>query len=182
MKVSEVSQRYAKALLDVTKTKGTQAKAFAELQVLGQSFTQDASVKAYFENPMVSSEQKVNAVKAAISGKNISEEVMNTIILLAEKNRLSKLSDVVVAYQGYMDLENGVTRGTVRSAQPLADDAKKDIEAKIAKVLNKKIILTYSQDPKLLGGVIAQVDGWTFDDSVETHLKKLNEELNRRAN
>ena len=182
MRVSEVSQRYAKALLEVTKAKGTQAKAFAELQVLGQSFTQDASVKAYFENPLVPSEQKVAAVKAALNGKNVSEDVVSTVILLAEKKRLSSLSDVVIAYQGLMDLENGVTRGSVRSAQPLADDAKKDIEAKIAKVLNKKIILTYSQDPKLLGGVIAQVDGWTFDDSVETHLKKLNEELNRRAN
>jgi F-type H+-transporting ATPase subunit delta len=182
MRVSEVSQRYAKALLAATKAKGTQGKAFAELQVLGQSFTQDQAVKAYFENPTVPSEQKMNAVKAAITGKNLSEEVVSTVLLLTEKNRLSQLADVVVAYQGLMDIEGGVTRGTVRSAQPLADDAKKDIEAKIAKVLNKKIILTYSQDPKLLGGVIAQVDGWTFDDSVETHLKKLNEELNRRAN
>jgi F-type H+-transporting ATPase subunit delta len=48
--------------------------------------------------------------------------------------------------------------------------------------LNKKIILTYKEDPTLLGGVVAQVGGWTFDDSIETHLIKMNEELNRRAN
>jgi F-type H+-transporting ATPase subunit delta len=81
-----------------------------------------------------------------------------------------------------MDIEEGVTRGVVRSAQALNDDAKKEIENKINKVLNKKIVLTYEQDPKLLGGVVAQVGGWTFDDSLDTHLKKLNEELNRRAN
>lgn len=182
MVTSEVSKRYAKALLAATKQKGIHAKAFAEIQAVAQGFAADASVKSYFENPMVNSDQKVNAVKAALSGKGLSEEVLNTLVLLAEKNRLNTLSDLVRSFQDLLDVEEGVTRGVVRSAQVLNDEAKKDIEAKINKVLNKKIVLTYEQDPKLLGGIVAQVGGWTFDDSLDTHLKKLNEELNRRAN
>src|SRR5437868_4697254 len=101
MRVSEVSKRYAKALLAVTKQKGVHTKALAELKVV---------------------------------------------------------------------------------AQALSTDAKKSLETKISGVLKKKIVLTFQQDPKLLGGVVADVGGWTFDDSIDTHLKKLNEELNRRAN
>ena len=74
-----------------------------------------------------------------------------------------------------------MTRGTVKSAKPLSEDAKKDLESRINKILNKKIILTYKEESTLLGGVVAQVGGWTFDDSIETHLTKLNEDLNRRA-
>ncbi|MNJ91082.1 ATP synthase subunit delta, sodium ion specific [compost metagenome] len=182
MRVSEVSKRYAKALLAVTKQKDSQQKTFAELQVLSKAFSEDQAIANYFENPMISSEQKIAAVKAAVAGKNVSEEVLNTLVLLAEKNRMPVLSEVVLAFQEFLDAEEGVTRGVVRSAQPLSTDAQKDLESKIAKVLNKKIILTYQQDPKILGGVVAQVNGWTFDDSIETHLKKINEELNRRAN
>ncbi|XGC80854.1 ATP synthase F1 subunit delta [Bdellovibrio bacteriovorus] len=182
MRASEVSKRYAKAFLAVVKQKGTHSKAFAELQAVAQAFSSDASVKNYFENPMISSDQKVTAVKAALTGKSVSEEVMNTIVLLAEKGRLETLDQVVLAVQELLDIEEGVTRGVVQSAQPLSAEAQKDIEGKISKVLNKKIVLTYTQDPKLLGGVVAHVGGWTFDDSIDTHLKKLNEELNRRAN
>jgi len=182
MRVSEVSKRYAKALLAATKQKGTHQKAFAELQVVAQAVAQDATIAAYFENPVITPEQKVAAVKGALTGKPMSEEVVSTMMLLAENGRMSVLSDVALAFQDLLDKEEGVTRGTVRSAQPLSADAQKDLESKITKVLNKKIILTYAQDPKLLGGVVAQADGWTFDDSIETHLKKLNEELNRRAN
>ncbi|WII73031.1 ATP synthase F1 subunit delta [Bdellovibrio sp. 22V] len=181
MRVSEVARRYAKALLAVTKQQGTFKQAFAELQALAQAFKADASVKTYFANPMVSSDQKVAAVKAALN-KGVSQEVLNTLVLLGEKNRLDILDQVVEAFQQMLDIEEGVTRGVVRSAQPLSADAQKEIEQKINKVLNKKIVLTYEQDPKLLGGVVAQVGGWTFDDSIDTHLKKLNEELNRRAN
>ncbi|MGZ3773781.1 MAG: ATP synthase F1 subunit delta [Pseudobdellovibrionaceae bacterium] len=182
MRVSEISKRYAKALLAVTKQKGVHEKAFAELQVVGKIFTADAAVKSYFENPMISSDQKMAAVKSALAEKGVSEDVLNALVLLAEKNRMDILDQVVHAFQELLDIEQGVTRGVVRSAQPLSGEARTTIEQKINKVLNKKIVLTYEQDPKLLGGIVAQVGGWTFDDSIDTHLKKLNEELNRRAN
>lgn len=182
MRVSEVSKRYAKALLALTKQKGVHSRALVELQALAQALFSDPSVKSYFANPMISSDKKVASVKAALSGKGVSEEVLNTLVLLGEKNRLNILDQVALALQDLMDAEDGLTRGVVRSAQPLSAEAQKDVEQKINKILNKKIVLTYEQDPKLLGGVIAQVGGWTFDDSIDTHLKKLNEELNRRAN
>lgn len=182
MQVSEVSKRYAKALLAVTKQKGSHSKAFAELQVLSKAFTEDATTKAYFANPMISSAQKIAVIKAATEGKGISEDVVSALNVLGEKGRLEILDQVALAFQGFLDIEEGVTRGVVRSAQPLSAEAQNEIEQKINKVLNKKIVLTYEQDPKLLGGVVAHVGGWTFDDTIDTHLKKLNEELNRRAN
>ncbi|MDG0814945.1 ATP synthase F1 subunit delta [Bdellovibrio svalbardensis] len=182
MKVNEVSKRYAKALLAVAKQKGMHAKAFAELQTVADSFNKDAAISAYFENPMISSTEKVTAITNAFQGKGLSEEVFNTLMLMAKKNRIQFLPEVALAFQGFLDIEEGVTRGTVRSAQPLSAEAQKELESKVSKILNKKIVLTYQQDPKLLGGAVAQVGGWTFDDSIETHLTKLNEELNRRAN
>lgn len=182
MRVSEVSKRYAKALLAVTKQKGAHSKALAELQALSQALFSEAVVKAYFANPMISPDKKIASIKEAFAGKGVSEEIMNTIILLGEKNRLNILDQVALAFQELIDAEEGLTRGVIRSAQPLSPEAQKEIETKIKGVLKKNIILTFEQDSKLLGGVVANVGGWTFDDSIDSHLKKLNEELNRRAN
>jgi len=182
MKTSEVAKRYAKALLAVAKQNGVSDKIFTELQTVATAFNQDPAVKAYFENPLAGPEQKLAVVNAALSAKSVSPELLNTFVLLAEKGRLGYLQELVQAYQLLLDEEAGITRGTVRSAQPLSSEAQKEVEARITQVLKKKIILTYQQDPKLLGGVVAQVGGWTFDDSIDTQLKKLNEELNRRAN
>ena len=182
MRVSEVARRYAKALLAVTKQKGTHAKALTELQAVTTVLNGDAAIKAYFSNPTVSADQKAQALKTAFASKGISEEVINTLVLLAEKNRSEIVEQVSLAFQGLLDIEEGVTRGVVRSAQPLSADAQKTLETKISGILKKKIVLTFEQDAKLLGGVVANVGGWTFDDSIDTHLNKLNEELNRRAN
>ncbi len=45
MRVSEISNRYAKALLAVTKQKGLHAKAFADLQAVAKIFSADAATK-----------------------------------------------------------------------------------------------------------------------------------------
>ena len=182
MKVTEAAKRYAKAIFVVTKQKGVHQRALAEINTLSTAITSDAAAMNFFSNPMVSAEKKAQVIREVVAGGKILEEVSNSLMLLADKNRMVELSGVAVELQNLIDGEDGVTRGVVCSAQPLSADAKSEIEQKINKVLNKKISLTYEQDAKLLGGVVAQVGGWTFDDSIDTHLKKLNEELNRRAN
>lgn len=182
MKISEVSRRYAKALIAVAKQKGQHDRVQKDMAAVATIFKTDAATQAYFTNPLITPEQKKAVIQNTFSGKGLLEEVYNLLLLLAEKNRLGGFEEISEAYQEQMDLEQGITRGSVKSAKALTDEAKKDLESKINKILNKKIILTYKEDPTLLGGVVAQVGGWTFDDSIETHLIKLNEELNRRAN
>lgn len=182
MRVTEVAKRYAKALLIAAKQAGNHSKVDAELSEIVKGFNADLEVKAYFSNPTISADKKTATLNAALKGHQVSETVLSALKVLGQNDRLDMLEEVLVAYREMLDIEEGITRGVVKSAQPLNADAQKEIEQKIAKVLNKKIVLTYEQDPKILGGVVAQVGGWTLDDSLDTHLKKLNEELNRRAN
>lgn len=182
MRINEVSKRYAKALLAVTKQQGSHSKALVELQTVATAISSDAAIQNFFSNPMIATDKKVATIKEVFSGKGLSQEVLNTLVLLGEKDRLNIIAEMALAFQELLDAEEGITRGTVRSAQPLSVEAQKEIEQKLSKVLNKKIVLTFQQDAKLLGGIVAQAGGWTFDDSIDTHLKKLNEELNRSAN
>ncbi len=182
MAISEVSKRYAKALLAATKQSGLHIQAHKELRVVVEVVRSDRAIQTYFENPVASPDQKAAVLGAALAGQPLSRELVSALVLLAKKNRLGVLDQVLEAYQGLLDAEEGITRGVVRSAQPLSSEGQKEIESKISQALKKKIVLTYELDPKILGGVVAQVGGWKFDDSIDTHLKKLNEELNRRAN
>jgi F-type H+-transporting ATPase subunit delta len=179
---SEVARRYAKALLVLVKQKGTHLKAMQELVTVRDAFNKEAAAKEYFSNPLISPDQKRSVVKTTFEGRGLSEEVLSLLVLLVERHRIGQFSEVVDAFQDAIDLEEGITRGTVRAAKSLSPDAQKQLEAQISTTLKKKIVLTYKEDPKILGGVVAQVGGWTFDDSIETHLKNLNDELNRSAN
>lgn len=182
MSVSEISRRYAKALLSLGKQKGTLRQLLSEVNSVRDIMEKDDEIVAYFRNPVITPQQKSQVIKNTFAGKGLSEDVLNLLLLLAENQRIGSIGGVAEALQNAADAEDGITRGTVRAARPLTAEAQKELEQKISATLNKKIMLTFQEDPKILGGLIAQVGGWTFDDSLETHLRKLNEELNRSAN
>ena len=175
--ISEISKRYAKALFTAAKQAGLQDKILTELTVVASAIYTDKTSKDYFSNPLVSAKEKETVLKKALSDKGLMNDVQNFILLMAQKNRLDQLKDVVSAYEEISSAEKGITTGIVRAAKPLGADEKRHLEEKINQVLKKKIVLTFKEDPSILGGVIAEVGGWTFDDSIETHLKKLNEAL-----
>ncbi len=176
--ISEVARRYARALYDISKSAKNQERVFSEIRTLKTAIESDKTIQEFISSPLVAPTQKIAAIKGALSGK-CSDEVLNTLLLLAEKARLEIFSEMVLAFEELSDEDHGVTRGTVRSASPLSAEARKQIEETVTKVTKNKVILNFTEDPTLLGGMVAQVGGWTFDDSIETHLTRMSEELNR---
>jgi F-type H+-transporting ATPase subunit delta len=181
MRVSEVSKRYARALYELAKANQTSELVFSELRLLKALFDADPVINQFVNSPLVGPEQKLAAVKATFSGKT-SSEITSTLQLLAEKNRLGIFSNLVASFEEISDADHGVTRGTVRSASALSPESRKKIEDTVTKVTGKKVILNFTEDKTLLGGMVAQVGGMTFDDSLDSHLTRMSEDLNRRAN
>jgi F-type H+-transporting ATPase subunit delta len=181
MKTSAVSIRYAKALYELCKANKTNDKVFAEVRAFNQALENDNSINEFICSPLVGSEQKIKLLKGALSSK-LSEELMSTLCLLAEKKRLDIFKEFVTAFEEISDKDHGVTRGTVRSATQLSPEARKKIEDTVNSVTGKRVILNFTEDEKIIGGMVAQVGGWTFDDSIDSHLTRLSEDLNRRAN
>jgi F-type H+-transporting ATPase subunit delta len=180
MMISEVSRRYARALYEHAKSGNNSDRVLSELRSLNQAVQSEPAILEFLNQPLISPDNKISALTKALSGK-VSPEVLSTLTLLAEKNRLGIFSELAQAFETIIDSDHGVTRGTVRSASALSPEARKKIEDKINQVTGKKVILTFTEDSKLLGGMVAQVGGWTFDDSLDSHLHRLNEELNRRS-
>lgn len=179
--MSGIATRYANALMALVRQKGIHEKVMADLGAVQKILRDNSDVQSYFHNPLVSPDQKTTVVEKSFKDKGLHEEVTGLLTLLAKRNRMMEFDGIVEAFARALDNESGVTRGVVRAARPLSPEALKGLEEKITTALKKKIHLTFKEDPKILGGVIAEVGGWTFDDSIETHLKKMNEELNRRS-
>ena len=175
----QIASKYAKALYDVS---DRHEAVLNELRCIEKLLNSDSETITFFKSEGISAETKVAVITKAFSEKGLSPLVLQTLKVMAEKGRISLFSGVLASFQALADKEHGVIRGGVKSAAPLDPEARKRIEAAVAKVTQKKVILTFAEDPKLVGGVIAKVGGWTFEDTLESHITRLREELNRRAN
>ena len=179
MSVIEVSNRYARALFETANNTSNQEKVFNELRVFQKAIHGDKEVNNFVHSVLIRAEEKEATIKKAIEGRGFSQEVESFLCVLAKKGRLKIFEAILDSYQVLIDEANKVTRGNVRSSYELSPEERSTIEAKVSQVTNKKVILSYTVDPSIIGGLIAEVDGFRFDDTLTGHLRRLKEEINR---
>lgn len=181
MQAAEISARYAKALFSIATEKDNRQKIFDDLKSLRAVVEKDSEIKEFFSSQVVTADQKKSALKKALDKVGAEDEVVSFLNVLADKGRLGILDSIVEAYERTSDDAHGVTRGRVKSAKPLSEDEQKAVEDKINQVTGKKVILNYECDPSVIGGLIAEVGGYVFDDTIITHLRRLKEDIKRRS-
>lgn len=181
MKNMLLAARYARALYNLASEKNEQDAVFEKMRAFGEAISADAEVSRYLLSPVVRPNDKVAALEKVVVSLHLPESLQKFLLLVAKKNRLGVFKEIVSAYQQIADDAHGVTRGTVRSATVLDPAERKRIETLVGKATKKQVILNYKEDSELLGGLVAEVGSFTFDDSLISHLKRINEQLTRSA-
>jgi len=71
----------------------------------------------------------------------------------------------------------GIKEGKLVSAAPLTDSLRTSLIAKAEQMAGGKVSITEKVDPSLIGGYVLTVSDVQFDESVQTKLTKLREQL-----
>jgi F-type H+-transporting ATPase subunit delta len=179
MRHSEVASRYATAIFDLSAENKQTSEFLQALQCIGQVIQSDKAIQAFVSSPLIRAADKEEALKNALSNMKLPSEILDFVLLLAQKDRLFLMNDIVSAYQAREDRLNNVTRGTVKSAVAVSTKQKEEIQKFVDAYTQKKVLLQYVEDKSLVGGLSAQVGSLSFDDSVVSHLKRMKEDLTR---
>lgn len=178
MSYNNISSKYAKSLFDVTYQNGKSGETAQQLLEISKAFSEE--IIMFFKNPFNSQTDKLKVVNSTFEGK-VSAELINFINLLVEKNRIGLVEEIAKEYSGLVQNAAGITKGKIYSAVNLTEGYIKQVEEMASKALNKKIELVFEKDESLIAGYKLQVGGWTLDDSANTHLKILKDELMKRG-
>ena len=104
-------------------------------------------------------------------------EVRNFLFLLASKNEVNLLPEIVKEFDRYVRRTEVVEAAKITSAVPLLDAEKQALETKLRKQFGGDIIFDYGIDPTLLGGVVVRAGDKVIDGSVSGKLAALREKL-----
>ena len=177
----QLASRYARAIYNLASESNEQDIVFEQMRVVEAAIRQDQEISEFVQSPVIRPANKVKALEGLLTQMKVAGALGSFLLLLAKKNRLPLFADIVNAYQTIADEAHGVTRGIVRSATLLAPEERKRISELVSRATKKQVVLTYKEDASLLGGLVAEVGSYTFDDSLTSHLKRINEQLNRSA-
>ncbi len=180
MKQTILAKRYAKAIFTV----GQEQKKYEEynevLQGVADLYADHPEVADALTNPLYPMDIKEKVMSGMIGSMGVDEIMGNFLNLLVQKKRAEILPEIAEAYKVMVDEEKNVSHGTVVSAVELNDALKKNVRTVLEKLTGKKVELTTSVDPSILGGIIAKVGDLVLDGSIKTQLAGLKDSIKGR--
>jgi F-type H+-transporting ATPase subunit delta len=173
---SRVAKRYARALLGLSNDRRQLELWGAELERLARVI-QMPEIDAAFASPEVSITAKIQ-VLASITGKlELSFPVRSFTAVVARHARIPDLPAVAEEYGRMLDDLMGRARATlIFAAQPGEADIKR-VVGKLEQLAHQQIIPTVKIDQALLGGVIVELEGKTYDGSLTSRLTEAQHRL-----
>lgn len=179
MKNLAIARRYAKALLIIGKEDG-QAEAYREeLAGVSQLLSEQKALETAITNPLYDVESRRDVLATTLSKLNLSELMRSFLLLLFDKGRIGFIESINTYYQKLADELKGVARAELVSASPLSEASVDKIQKSLADMTGKDIILNITQNPDLIGGVVAKIGDLVLDGSIKTQLVNMKESLKR---
>ena len=168
------AKRYAQAVFQIAQQSGEYDKWLSDLETLGSLKKDNIYYKA-LEDPALTYEGKARLLRELFSG--ISPMAVNLVSLLIERRILGILPGIRQEFQGLLDAYRGIERATVSTAIPLDDDERRQLEDRLENVTGKKVAVTTTVNPALIGGIVVRFGGKLLDGSTRSKLEALKREI-----
>lgn len=172
------ARRYARALFDVVLKQGDPQQAAEDVAAFSGIVTGTPALHRVLVNPGIPPARKRAAVEALLGKAGaVVPAVSNLLLLLAERDRLALLPEVVVAYRERLLQHQQIVQAEVTTAVPLPDDRRAALEQGLARVTGQRVTLTTRVDPAIIGGAVTRVGSTVYDGSIVRQLERLRERL-----
>jgi F-type H+-transporting ATPase subunit delta len=169
--------RYARALLDVLLKESTAEQGAQDLGTVAALLAQFPELQRAFSNPAIPAARKRALVHELLPQLSLSAPVGKLLLMLAERDRLTLLSDLTAVYQERLEQLQQVVRAEVTTAEPLAAEHLAALQQRLASATGSTVRVTTRVDPSIIGGVRAQIGSTVYDGSIATQLEAFRQKL-----
>ena len=171
---NQIAQNYAKALYDASVADNALDEVFNNCKIFCDMF--DEVKELYIlNNPELTTSQKQEIVSNIAKQLKISPTFENFLVVLSQNNRFSEFKNIATSFYKIYYKHHSVIEVMVQSVQPLTSKQQEKLVIGLEKVLKQKIIINYSINPDVLGGLIVEFGSKCVDDSIKGKLKCLEQ-------
>lgn len=177
--MADAARVYAEALFEAGKDKGKLDALQEQLGQFADAVDRNRELQVFFFSPYLSSAEKVEGIKRAISGAE--PELINFLELLVEKHRMPEIFRIRRELDELWKRENRRIDVTVTSAVELDPAVVAQIGQEVERQTGEEVDLASRVDDEILGGIVLQVGNMVLDASIRSRLEKLRKSVAQAA-
>jgi F-type H+-transporting ATPase subunit delta len=177
--MEEIAEVYSRALFEVAKEHDVLDRVHDELGQFADALSEDRNLQVFLFSPYFSSEEKKGGIGRIVT--DADARLVNFLELLAERHRMPVLFRIRRSFDALWAEENRLLPVTVTSAVELDQELVEDIGRRIGEQTGRRVELSSSVDPDVLGGLKVQVGNMVLDATVRNRLEQLRKQVTKAA-
>jgi len=176
--MASVTSTYARAFADaVFRGHHDPEKTLQEAQAVTELVAGSKELRAVWETPSITAEQKRAVLDAIVARQGISRTVRNFVAVLIDHRRINFLGPIVKQFELELNQRLGFIEAEITSARELNQADRSALEAQMEKLTGKKVRARYSLDQSILGGAVVKIGSTIYDGSVNGQLDRIKQAL-----
>jgi len=173
--MEEIAQVYARALFDVATEHDAIDLVREQVGQFADVLDESRELQMFFFSPYFSTEEKEDGLSKAVTGAD--EAIVNFLSLLLENHRMPVIFRVRRAYEVLWEDRNQLLPVQITSAIDLDSSVADRIGKEIGEQTGRKVELTQTTDPDILGGIVLRVGNSILDASIRNRLENLRKQV-----
>ena len=174
---TETSERYARALYEVSKESSDLEKIEADVKNFQSLFESNPEIKNFIQNPTYLIETQ-NKVLDILSEKlSFSKNLKNFFLLLIEKRRIFFVKKILENFLKLCSKNRGEIEASLISSKELSSNELENISKELSSSMGSTIKFNYKVNRGLIGGLKLQLGSFMIDTSIKNKLKKYEQRM-----
>ena len=175
--MEEIATVYARALFEAAQEQGRLDVVREQLGQLADALDSNRDLHVFFFSPYFSTEEKRDGLARTLTGAD--PLLTNFLELLIENHRMPVIFRMRRGLDRLWEKENQLLPVHVTSAIALADAAVAQIGEQVGQQTGRRVELTSTVDPDILGGIVLRVGNAILDASIRNRLEQLRKQVAR---
>jgi len=175
--MEEIAAVYARSLFEVASEQDKLDVVREQLGAFADALGETRDLQVFFFSPYFSTAEKEDGLDRVVS--DADPVIVNFLKLLIEKHRMPALLRIRANYDALWEEENKLLPVQITSAVELDQQIVSQLGDRIAEQTDRKVDISASVDPDILGGIVVQVGNSVLDASVRNRLEQLRRQVLR---
>ena len=170
--MTEFGREYGDGLFELCAVEGLDEQILGELECLKTLFKQQPDFVRLLMNMTLSREERLRIADEALRGQ-VHPYVLNFIKILVERGAVSEFSSCAAAYRERYGKAHDIAEADVTTATALDDEQRKALTERLERMTGQKIQLREHVRPEVVGGVLLELNGKRYDNTVRQRLDNI---------
>ena len=174
---TETSERYARALFEVSKENNEQEKIENDAKNFQIILKESRDFQNFIKNPTQTISHQNEVIDLLSKRLNFSKNLKNFLLLLIEKRRIFFVKKILESFIKICSHKRGEIKASLISSKELSQIDLDKISDELSNAIGSNLKFNFTVDKELIGGLKLQLGSIMIDTSIKNKLKKYEKML-----